>query len=252
MPATLPGLRRVEHVMGMPIVLDVRDEEVDEDTVEAVFGWLRWVDAVFSTYKEDSEISRLNRGELALADVSAEVAVVLERCEQLRIETGGYFDVRAAATDVIDPSGLVKGWSVDRAAAILDDAGLRDYALNAAGDMLLRGRAAPEWRWRVGIQHPLERGEVARVIETTRLAVATSGEYARGEHVFDPHTHLPPEGILSVTITGPDLATADAYATAAFAMGAERAVYWTARLRDYEAMTILADGRVLSTPGFGS
>jgi thiamine biosynthesis lipoprotein len=252
MLATLPGIRRVEHIMGMPIVLDVRDDNVDEEAVAAMFDWLRWVDAVFSTYKHDSEISRLNRGELAPAGVHPEVAGVLERCEQLRGETDGYFDVRAAAADVVDPSGLVKGWSVDRAAAILDDAGLRNYALNAAGDMRVRGRAAPEWCWRVGIQHPLERDKVARVIETTGLAVATSGEYARGEHVFDPHTHLPPEGILSVTITGPDLATADAYATAAFAMGAERATHWTARLRGYEAMTILADGRVLSTPGFGS
>jgi thiamine biosynthesis lipoprotein len=145
----------------------------------------------------------------------------------------------------------VKGWAVDRAAAVLEAAGLRNYALNAAGDMRVRGRAVPELCWRIGIQHPLERKEVARVIQTTELAVATSGEYARGKHVFDPHTHQAPDGILSVTITGPDLATADAYATAAFAMGADRALGWTARLRGYEAMTILVDGRVLSTPGFG-
>ena len=55
-----------------------------------------------------------------------------------------------------------------------------------------------------------------------------------------------------MTITGPDLGTADAFTTAAFAMGAERAIHWTARLRGYEAMTILTDGRVLSTPGFGA
>jgi FAD:protein FMN transferase len=68
--------------------------------------------------------------------------------------------------------------------------------------------------------------------------------------VLDPHSGAAPTGILSVTITGPDLATADAYATAAFAMGGRRATNWTARLRGYEAMTILDDGRVLSTPGF--
>ncbi|MDX6448159.1 MAG: hypothetical protein QOD08_622, partial [Gaiellaceae bacterium] len=43
--------------------------------------------------------------------------------------------------------------------------------------------------------------------------------------------------------------TADAYATAAFAMG-ERGPAWTARLNGFEAMTILADGRVLKTSGF--
>jgi thiamine biosynthesis lipoprotein len=251
MLATLPGVRRVEHIMGMPIVVDARDAHVDDAVLEEMFDWLRWVDATFSTYKHDSEVSRLNRGELSVEHVHPDVREVLDRCEQLRVETGGYFDVRAASPDLVDPSGLVKGWAVDRAAASLDAAGLRNYAVNAAGDMRVRGRAVPELHWRVGIQHPLEPDQVARVIDTTGLAVATSGEYARGAHVFDPHTHRPPVGILSVTITGPVLATADAYATAAFAMGAVRAVQWTARLRGYEAMTILADGRVLSTPGFG-
>jgi thiamine biosynthesis lipoprotein len=115
--------------------------------------------------------------------------------------------------------------------------------------MLVRGRAIPDDCWRVGIQHPLERDKVAKVVITNDLAVATSGAYARGEHVIDPHTRRPPEGVLSVTITGPVLATADAYATAAFAMGLD-GPNWTARLRGYEAMTILADETVLSTPGF--
>ncbi len=252
MTDALPGVQCVKHIMGMPIVVDVRDEHVGDGVLDAMFDWFRWVDATFSTYKDDSEVSRLNRGELQLADAHPDVIAVLDRCEKLRVETEGYFDVRAADASVVDPSGLVKGWSVDRAAELLDDAGLRNYAVNAAGDMRLRGRAVPELHWRVGIQHPLERDQVAKVIDTNDLAIATSGEYSRGTHVFDPHTHLPPSGIMSVTITGPDLATADAYATSAFAMGAERAIHWTARLRGYEAMTILADGRVLSTPGFGS
>ena len=188
----------------------------------------------------------------ACGDDAGYPARLLARCEELRVETNGYFDVRAASPDGLDPSGLVKGWSVDRVARLLDEAGVRDYAVNAGGDMRLRGRAVPGPCWRVGIQHPLELDKVAKVVEANDLAVATSGEYARGQHVLDPHTHRPPSGILSVTITGPDLATADAYATAAFAMGAARAPHWTARLRGYEALTILADGRVLSTPGFPS
>ncbi len=248
----LPGVRRIEHVMGMPVVADVRDDEVDESLLDDVFAWLRWVDETFSTYSEESEISRLNRGELALADAHPEVRAVLARCEELREESGGYFDARAASPDALDPSGLVKGWSVDRAAGILEQGGVRNYALSAGGDMRLRGRAAPSWSWRVGIQHPRQREAVAAVIETGELAVATSGEYARGHHVLDPHTRSAPEGILSVTVTGPELATADAYATAAFAMGAERALHWTARLQGHQAMTILADGRVFTTPGFPS
>ncbi len=246
----LPGIRRVEHVMGMPVIADVRDEGVEERVLDHVFEWLRWVDTTFSTYREDSEISRINRGELTVADADPLVSVVLARCEELRGETEGYFDARTASPDILDPSGLVKGWSIDRGAAILDRAGVRNYALNAGGDMVLRGRAVPEWTWRVGIQHPRVRDAVARVLETTSLAVATSGDYERGRHVIDPHTRRPPSGLLSVTITGPDLSTADAYATAAFAMGATRAIRWAARLRGYEAMLILDDERVLSTPGF--
>jgi thiamine biosynthesis lipoprotein len=143
----------------------------------------------------------------------------------------------------------VKGWAVDGAAAILEAAGATNYAVNAGGDLRLRGGALPDDRWRVGIQHPLERDRIAAVVETRDLAVATSGAYERGEHVFDPHTQRPPVGVLSVTIVGPDLATADAYATAAFAMGT-RGAQWTATLDGYEGMTILAGGRVQLTQGF--
>ena len=236
--------------MGMPIVVDVRDAEIDGAAVDRVFEWLRFVDATFSTFKDDSEISRINRGVLELADAHETVREVLERCEELRQETGGFFDARAPVPGRIDPSGLVKGWAVDRCGAILDESGARNYAVNAGGDMVLRGAALPDDRWRVGIQHPLVRDRIAKVVEANDLAVATSGAYARGDHVVDPHTAAPPAGVLSVTITGPELATADAYATAAFAMG-EAGPGWTARLpRGYEAMTILADERVLSTRAF--
>ncbi len=248
--AGLPGRRRVEQIMGMPIVVDVRDD-VDDRLLDVVFDWFRQVDATFSTYKEDSEISRLNRDELALAECHVDVREVIARCRELRDETHGYFDIDALLPGGVDPSGLVKGWSVDRAAAILEGGGVCNYAVNAGGDIRLRGRAIPEPCWRVGIQHPQLRDRVACVVETNDLAIATSGTYARGEHVVDPHTGLPPAGVLSVTIVGPDLATADAYATAAFAMG-ENGPDWTVTLRPYEAFTILADDTALSTAGFPS
>jgi thiamine biosynthesis lipoprotein len=243
----LPGVRRVEQIMGMPIVVDVRDE-VDDEIVDAVFAWFDEVDRRFSTFKPDSEVSRIAAGTLRVEDAHPDVREVLARCDELRDETRGYFD--AYAQGRLDPSGLVKGWSVDRAAALLDGAGVRNYGVNAGGDIRLRGAALPDDRWRVGIQHPHERDRVAKVVECTDLAVATSGGYARGGHVRDPHTGAAPSTVLSVTITGRVLATADAYATAAFAMDG-RGPAWTARLpRGYEALSITADGRVLSTPGF--
>ena len=234
----------------MPIVLDERDG-LDEETIEAVWEELRRADAIFSTYKDDSEISRLNRGELALEDAHPDVREVLARCEELRVITDGYFDAGRVLDVGVDPSGLVKGWAVDRAGDLLDAAGARNYSLNAGGDIRLRGAPLPEPRWRIGIQHPRVRDKIAAVVEGNDVAVATSGAYARGEHVVDPHTGRAPGGVLSVTIVGPELATADAYATAAFAMG-EAGPEWTASLGLNEAMTILADDRVLLTPGFPS
>jgi thiamine biosynthesis lipoprotein len=237
--------------MGMPIVLDLRDE-LGSGAVESMWEVLRRADALFSTYKEDSEISRLNRGELALEDADADVREVLVLCDEMRVITGGYFDAGSVMDGGVDPSGVVKGWAVDRAGDVLDEAGAANYSLNAGGDIRLRGRPLPdEPRWRVGIQHPEQRDKLAAIVEGNDLAIATSGAYARGEHVLDPHTGSPPAGVLSVTIVGPELTTADAYATAAFAMG-EAGPEWTATLGLYEAMTILGDGRALLTPGFPS
>ncbi|MCW2989696.1 MAG: thiamine biosynthesis protein [Solirubrobacterales bacterium] len=240
------GRFRVEHIMGMPIEVDLRDASVDAGVLERAFEWLRLVDETFSTYKPGSEISRLGRGEITIADCRPEVDEVLTRCAELREETAGFFSVRAGG--VLDPSGLVKGWAVGRAAEVLEAAGARNFSINAGGDIVLRGRPMPDEPWRIGIQHPLERDRVAAVLSGEDIAIATSGEYERGAHVIDPHTGRPPAGLLSATIVGPDLATADAYATAAFAMGADGPA-WAAALPGYATLCITAGHEVLTSPG---
>jgi thiamine biosynthesis lipoprotein len=235
---------RVEQIMGMPIAIDVRDD-IDPTAIEEAFTWFRRVDATFSTYKPDSDISRLDRGELSVPDAHPHVREVLARCEELRAETNGYFDIHA--TGRLDPSGYVKGWAVDRAAGLLERAGARRFHINAGGDILARGGTPDPWR--IGIQHPICRDRLACVLEITDGAVATSGAYERGAHVFDPHLRRPPDGVLSVTLIGRDLVSTDAYATAAFAMG-RAGPAWTASLRSHEAMTILENRRTLSTAGF--
>ena len=232
--------------MGMAVVVELRDDE-RPDAVARVFDWLRDVDETFSTYKETSEISRLGCGELAPEDAREDVREVLARCEALRERTGGYFDLRATGT--LDPSGLVKGWSVDRGGEILEARGIRNYSINAAGDIRTRGAALPEPAWRTGIQHPELMDRVAAVVEANDLAIATSGAYVRGEHIVDPHTGNPPSGLLSVTIAGEDLGTADALATAVFAMGEDGSAF-AAALHPYAAYLILDDGTSLATDGF--
>jgi thiamine biosynthesis lipoprotein len=233
---------RVEHVMGMPVGIDVRDT-VPSGAVDRTLSWFRHVDRVFSLYRDDSEISRIARRTATRQMASPAVREVLTQCDLLRTLTDGFFDPLASGR--LDPSGYVKGWAVERAVELLERAGARRLAVNAGGDAVVRG----DMTWRVGIQHPIKRRLLAAVIELRDAAVATSGAYERGTHIINPHNGRPPQGLLSVTVLGSDLAFADAYATAAFAMGTD-APQWLATLDGYAGMAILEDQRVVCTPGF--
>jgi thiamine biosynthesis lipoprotein len=255
---------RLEFVMGMPVIVDVCDAQFDTFVLDEVFAWFHWVDRTFSTYRSDSAISRRNRAQLADGEAHPVVGRVLARCEELRQATDGYFDIQApyrtpnGAPDAgrgrpgsVDPSGYVKGWAVAVAAQILKRAGAHNYAVNAGGDVHVAGRPDGCSAWRVGIENPREPGAVAITLGLSDQGIATSAAYARGQHIVDPHDgRTDGGGLLSVTITGPGLATADAYATAVFAMGAERGPAWCAQLvGGYEAVLIRDDDIVLTTPG---
>lgn len=227
--------------MGTAVTVEIRDPTIPRQALERAFAWLRWVDRTFSTYDAESEISRLNAGDLSLTDAHPLVRRVLARCEALRAGTGGYFDAGAPLRGGLDPSGLVKGWAVDVAFAGLRRAGARRLCIEAGGDLRVAGGP-----WRIGIRNPRQREHFAAVVVLRSGAVATSGFYERGPHVVNPHTGRPPAGTLSVTMIDRTLARADAHATAALAMGAQGPA-WSARLA---AMTILANDEVLLTPTF--
>jgi thiamine biosynthesis lipoprotein len=241
--------RRVEAVMGTAVSLDLRDPEVPGYAVDAVFDHLREVDARFSTYRLDSEVSRLARGELEPSAAGPDVRHVLAVCEQLRRDSGGAFDAGRAGRDGrLDPSGYVKGWAVEEAAWRLDDVGAHDYLINAGGDVVARGEAAPGQGWRVGIRHPDRPDKVAAVLAIGDGAVATSGTYERGDHIVDPRTGRPVRGLRSLTVVGPRLGFVDAYATAAFVMGMA-GLRWVATHPGHEALAITDDDRVVWTEG---
>lgn len=230
-------MRRTEDVMGMPITIDVRDASATSDALDTVFADLRWVDEVFSLFKETSAISRLNAGTLALADAPDEVRDVLALCRRYTAITDGYFD--AWRDGRVDPSGLVKGWALARAARLLEERGYTRYFVDGAGDVITRGDglAGP---WRVGIRHPVERDKVARVVLARDLAVATSGTYEKGEHIYDPHTGRAATSLVSFTVVGPSIVDADVFATAGFAMGLDGLAFIEGRL-GYEAYAITPD-----------
>jgi FAD:protein FMN transferase len=228
--------------MGTVISLDLRDPGLPDAAVDAALAWLADVDARFSPYRSGSQISRLARGELEPEDCPADVRFVLTRCEALRMETNGSFDIRTRGLlGGLDPSGFVKGWAVEEAAFVLEAAGARNYAINAGGDVILRGVPEAGRPWTVGIRHPLEADQIAARLSTgpgsDRLAVATSGLYERAGHIVDPRTGRAPTELLSLTVVGPSLAMADAYATAAFVMGRD-GLRWLATRPGYAGYAI--------------
>ena len=247
------GFTHVERVMGMAVSIDVRGVVAGDPTTMAVLSevvtWLHTVDATFSTYIDDSEVRRLDRGELALADASPDVCHVLEVADALRVATNGYFDIRTSGGRHLDPSGVVKGWAVERASALLAGAGVVDHCINAGGDVRARGQPGAGRRWQIGIAHPLVAGALATIVAVGDGAVATSGTAERGAHVFDPHTGRAALDLASVTVTGPDLIRADAFATAALAMGLG-APEWLATLADHEAYVVDAGGHAWWTDGW--
>ena len=245
-------LVHVEHVMGTVVSFDVRlAEESARVPMRAAVAdavvWLHRVDDVFSTYQPGSQVSRLGRGELRLADCDGDVAEVLELCAQVGLESAGYFSSTFGGN--LDPTGLVKGWAIQRASELLGSSGSTHHLVNGGGDIQAVGGSAPGTPWQIGIAHPLERGALASVVQLTDGAVATSGIAERGTHVLDPFTGQPAVALASVTVVGPDLIRSDAYATAAIAMG-DRARGWLEGCAGYQGFAVAADGLGWWTSGY--
>ena len=240
-------MKQLQLLMGMPITVEVVDPGVTEADIEKVFAYFRAVDDTFSTYKEHSEIAKINRGELGEEAYSDDMKTILAVSEQTRQETRGYFDIRH--NGILDPSGIVKGWAILQAAHLLKDGGLTNFYIDAGGDIQVAGNKDGE-PWRIGIRNPFNRKEIVKVLVVTDKGVATSGTAIRGQHIYDPHnpdTSL--QDVVSLTVIGPNVLEADRFATAAFAMG-KRGIFFIEQLPGFEGYMIDASARATFTSGF--
>ncbi len=244
-----PMTRRVEQLMGMPVSLALRGRHAGTAAGDAalaeVVTELRWVDRVFSMWRADSFASRLRRGELTLDGCPPEMAEVLGLAQRAERESGGAFSAYLPTPEgelAFDPTGVVKGWAVERAARWLARLDATDYCLSAGGDMVCRvvdpGRPA----WQVGIEDPADPGRLVARVPVRAGAVATSGTARRGSHLVDARTGRAPRGIASVTVVAASLTWADIDATAAYAQGG-RAADWLRRRPGRIGLVVWADGR---------
>ena len=197
--------------MGTVVTIEVHAPFVAESALDDAVAWFHVVDRRFSPFRDDSEVTRVGDGRLPFEAASTDVRAMFTLADDLRTRTGGYFDPRAFRADGRrDPTGVVKGWSVDEAVDRLRLAGAVNLQVIAGGDLVAAGAPEPGRPWRIGIRHPDDATAVAAVLTVRDLAVATSGLYERGAHIVDPHTGDVPRGLRSMTVVGPTLALADA------------------------------------------
>lgn len=235
--------------MGMPITVEIADSVSNETDRETVFDYFKAVDARFSTYKKDSEISSINRRELSDAEWSAEMQEVFALAEKTKKETNGFFDIRKP-DGTLDPSGIVKGWAIKNAADILRTRGHTNFFIDAGGDIESSGVNTEGMPWSVGIKNPFTQSEIVKVVYPKGEGVATSGSYIRGDHIYNPlHPNEKLDTVVSLTVIGPNVLEADRFATAAFAMGTE-GISFIEQLPGFEGYEIDKSGRARLTSGF--
>ncbi len=235
--------------MGMPVTVEIVDEPAKAEITEELFRYFAAVDERFSTYKDTSEIMRINRGEIGEDYYSPEMSEVFALAELTKRQTHGYFDIKKP-NGAFDPSGIVKGWAIRHAAGILLNNNYKNFYIDAGGDIQSHGKNVNGKEWRVGIRNPFNREEIIKVIYPRGQGVATSGTYVRGQHIYNPHR--PEErltDIVSTTVIGPDVLEADRFATGAFAMGRE-GINFIERLSAFEGYAIDAAGVATMTTGF--
>ena len=251
LPPLESGLRREwRELMGTVATITMREIDAARahDAAAAAFERLHAIDRRFSPYKEESEISRISRGELTVPDAHPEVTTVLEACEALRVESGGRFSAWGFRADGrLDPSGYVKGWAIDEAAQILRAADLNDFIVDIGGDAFAAGGPDPVRGWGIGIVDPSDRGAIVAPLAVRDRGVATSGIAERGEHVIDARDGTAATEWASITVVHSSAARADAAATIALLMG-DDALHWIDRDPDAAAFAVHRDGRLAWTP----
>lgn len=231
------------HRQAFPVMGTTASVHVDDDVGEREFigvvdlfrTEMERLEAVFSVFREDSEISRINSGDLHHLDASSEVIEVLDACAYLENISSGAFSIRRSAGDSrIDPSGFVKGWATERSAAVFAAAGLAHWYVGVGGDFMLHGGMRGGDPWTIGIADPRDASMVSATIEVMTGGVATSGTSERGLHMWDARIDEPARSFASVTVVGPSLTWADAFATSVFVMG-EPGIGWLSQFEGYEA-----------------
>lgn len=231
----------------MSVVVEIVDSNTTQEVFDEVFNYLTSIDERFSAYKKTSELTLYNEGKIAEKDLSSEMKEVLELSEKTKIETDGFFDI--VYDGKIDPSGLVKGLAIYNASELLRKKGFKNFYVEIAGDIEVRGLNSEGKKWAIGIRNPFNKMENVKVVYLKDRGIATSGNYERGKHIYNPKGKKLADEIVSLTLIGPNVYEADRFATACFAMGID-GINFIEKLSGFEGYMIDHNGIATFTSNF--
>ena len=242
-------MRQTRTIMSMTVQVEIVDENASDEVFKKVFSFLEGVDEQFSTFKNDSEISKINRGEIKDAEYSNGMKEIFELAEITKKDTNGYFDIIAPGGKY-DPLGIVKGWAIHEAALILKKEGYKNFFVDISGDIEVSGTNKGE-KWKVGIRNPFNFDEIIKVVGLENgKGLATSGNYMNGNHIYNPvNKNQGINDIVSLTVIGPNALEADRFATPAFAMGRD-GINFIENLPGFEGYMIDKEGYATMTSNF--
>lgn len=240
-------MKKNAFIMGMPVCIEIVDKVVKAKDIEEVFNYFKFIDDTFSTFKKDSDIEKINRGELKIEDASKITKKILLLCKQTKRKTNGYFNININGK--LDPSGLVKGYAIWEGAKKLHKKGYKNFYVEIAGDIQLFGKNNKNLSWKIGIENPFNRKEIVKVVYLTNKGIATSGSYINKDHIYDPILKKIAKDVMSITVIGPNVYEADRFVTASYAMG-QKGIQFIENLNSFEGYMITNEGKAIYTSGF--
>jgi thiamine biosynthesis lipoprotein len=236
-------------LMGMPITIEIVDPSATQEIIAKIFSYLERIEEQFSVFKNNSEITLINKGLLKPKYYSPEMKTIFELAEKTKKETNGYFDI-IANNGKYNPSGIVKGWAAYNASKTLLDLGFKNFYINAGGDIQVHGKNSEGGSWSVGIKDPFNLNKIVKVLYLKDQGIATSGTYIRGQHIYNPHRRNNfINDLVSFTVIGPNVYEADRFATAVFAMG-RAGIKFVENLPGFEGYMVDINGIATMTSGF--
>lgn len=242
-------MKETKLLMGMPITVEIVDSYANKESLDNIFSYFANIEKKFSVFKNDTEISKINIGQIKEKDYSPEMKEVFALSEETKKLTDGYFDIKLK-NGQYNPSGLVKGWAIYNAAKLLKKMGFNNFYVEAGGDIQAYGKNSDGVDWRVGIRNPFNKEEIIKVVSLKDVGIATSGTYIRGQHIYNPHEiDEPITEIVSLSVIGPNVYEADRFATAAFAMG-EKGIVFIEKLKGFAGYMVDKNGIATMTGGF--